>query len=132
MGPYTSSQIGIVDWGYINGLRMMSEGELKMTAVNDFVRKPVMTDDDRRQILAMASSPSFVFIQHTDDKEMFSGVNGQTRSAALALGYTEHVERVVYDDEGRPVPPNETDSDLAINLRRQLSAPLDVRTETGN
>jgi hypothetical protein len=99
--PYKSGRIGIVDWGYLNGLRMVYRGDLKMIVVSDFIRKPVVTEDDRAQILAMAGSPDMVFIRHTDDKEMFVRVNGQLRE--VARGYAERVERVVYDDEGRAV-----------------------------
>jgi hypothetical protein len=103
VAPYKSDWIGGVDWGYMNGLRMWYEGDLKLFNASDPVRKPAMTEADRRQLLATIESPGFVFIQHTDDKEMYPGVNGQFRDAALALGYTEHVERVVHDNEGRPV-----------------------------
>ena len=101
--PYRSGQIGIVDWGYINGLRMMYEGDLKLTVVSDFARKPAMTSDDRRQVLTMIGSPDFVFVQHTDDNQLFPGVNEQLSTAALSLGYAEQVQRVVHDDQGRPV-----------------------------
>jgi len=103
VGPYKSGRIGIVDWGYLNGLRMMYEGDLRMTVVSDFVRKPDMTGDDRRQVLELAGSPDAVFIQHTEDNQLFSGVNEQLRSAALPMGLTEHVERVVHDNQGRAV-----------------------------
>lgn len=103
VAPYKSDWIGGVDWGYLNGLRMWYEGDLKLFFASDPVRKPTMTDDDRRQFLTAIESPGFVFIQHTDDKEMYPDVNGRFRGAALALGYTEHVERVVHDNEGRPV-----------------------------
>ena len=53
--------------------------------------------------MTAVTSPDFIFIEHTDEYQMFPGVNGQFRDAALALGYTEHVERVVHDNEGRPV-----------------------------
>jgi hypothetical protein len=103
VGPYESEWIGIVDWGYLNGLRMMYEGDLKLFVASDFVHKPVMTADDQRQVLTMASSPGFIFIQHTDNNQLFTGVNDQLRAAALAIGYVEHIERVVHDNEGRPV-----------------------------
>lgn len=103
VAPYRSDWIGGVDWGYMNGLRMWYEGDLKLFAASDLVRKPALTEDARRQLLTAVQSPGFAFIQHTDDKQMFPGVNGQFRAAALALGYTEQVERVVHDNEGRPV-----------------------------
>ncbi len=100
---YRAGEIAVVDWGYLNGLRMMYEGDLKTTVVSDFVRKPAMTDDDRQHVLAMITSPNCIFVQHTEENQMFPGVNGQLRAAALSLGYAEQVQRVVHDDEGRPV-----------------------------
>ncbi len=93
---YKSGQIGIVDWGYLNGLRMMYEGELKLTVLNDIIDKPA-------SVAAMIASPDFILIQHTDDKQMFPDVNGRLRTAAASLGYSEQIQRVVHDDEGRPV-----------------------------
>lgn len=93
---YRAGQIGIVDWGYLSALRMMYEGDLKTTVVSDILAKPTSA-------AAMIASPDFVFIQHTDDKQLFTGVNDHLRSIALSLGYAEQVQRVVHDDEGRPV-----------------------------
>ena len=87
--PYRAGHIGIVDWGYLNPLRMMYGGDLKLTVVSD--------------VPTVIADPDFIFIQHTNDKQMFHGVNEQLSNAALTLGYTEQVSRVVHDDEGRPV-----------------------------
>jgi hypothetical protein len=62
-----------------------------------------MTDDDRRAFLGEIASPNSVYIQHTEENQLYDNVNGQLRSAALALGYKEQVERIVHDNEGRPV-----------------------------
>ena len=101
VGRYRSGQIGIVDWGYLNGLRMFYEGELKMPVVTDFLRKPVMTDQDRRQLLAVINASDSIFIQHTDDQQLFAGLNERMRGIAGELGYSEQVLRVVHDNQGR-------------------------------
>ena len=90
---YQSGWIGTVDWGYRNGLRMLYGNDLKLFTITD-------KDPDFRRDVA---SPDFVYIQHTDDKQMYDNVNEKLRDAALALGYTEQIERVVHDNEGRPV-----------------------------
>lgn len=100
---YQTGWIGTVDWGYKNGLRMWYGNDLKMFSASDQTRKPAMTGDDRRAFLAELASPDSVFIQHTDDKQLYDNVNVQLRDAALALGYTEQVERIVHDNQGRPV-----------------------------
>ena len=91
--PYRSSQIGTVDWGYIDNLRMMYGGNLKLTAMTD----------GRTDVSALIATPDFIFIQHTDDQQIFDGVNDRLRSEARALGYSELVERVVHDNQARPV-----------------------------
>jgi hypothetical protein len=90
---YQNTWIGCVDWGYRNGLRMWYGKDLNLFSVSE--KDP--------QFRTQVSSPDFVYIQHTDDKQMYNNVNQQLRDAALALGYTERIERVVHDDEGRPV-----------------------------
>jgi hypothetical protein len=100
---YQTSWIGTVDWGYKNGLRMWYGNDLKMFSATDQTRKTSMSEDDRRAFLAELGSPGSVYIQHTDDKQMYDNVNVQLRDAALALGYAEQVERVVHDNQGRPV-----------------------------
>jgi hypothetical protein len=100
---YQNNWIGTVDWGYANGLRMWYGNDLKLFTATDQTRKPSMTDDDRRAFLAELALPNAVFIQHTDDYQMYDNVNVQLRNAALALGYTEQVERVVHDNEGRAI-----------------------------
>ena len=101
--PYRAEQIGTVDWGYLNNLRMMYGGDLKLTDVSKFIHKPVMTDDDRAQVSEMIAAPDFVFIQHTEDQQIFDGVNERLRNEALALGYLEQIERVVHDNQARPI-----------------------------
>ena len=101
--PYRSEQIGTVDWGYLNNLRMTYGGDLKLTDVSKFIHKPAMTDDDRTHVSALIAAPDFIFIQHTDDQQIFDGVNDRLRSEARALGYSEHIERVVHDNQARPV-----------------------------
>jgi hypothetical protein len=82
--------IGLVDWGYLNQLRMLYEGDLDL-----FVADP----GDMKRIV----STDCVLIRHAEDRQMFPGVNGRFRTAAAALGYGEKVERVIHDRNGRPV-----------------------------
>jgi len=92
---YRSGRIGIVDWGYINPLRVMYEGDLRITEL--------ITPEDRAQLPKIVGSPDFVLIRHTDENQILPGVNGQLREAAAALGYSEQVERTVHDNQGRAI-----------------------------
>jgi len=89
----SASWFGLVDWGYQNGLTTLHEGDLPLFAVDE------KWDGFRQQV----SSPDFLFIQHTEDKQLFPGVNDRIRKAAAALGYVERLERTVADRNGRPV-----------------------------
>lgn len=93
LSPRSASWIGIVDWGCLNGLRLLHEGELRM----------FMADPEGPLFARQVASKDFLYIQHTKARQVFPGVNDRIRSAAAGLGYSERVERVVSDGNGRPV-----------------------------
>ncbi|HVW84726.1 MAG TPA: glycosyltransferase family 39 protein [Bryobacteraceae bacterium] len=90
-----ASWIGMVDWGILNGLRLLHEGELPL-----FVVEP---DADAAGIRRQIDDPKRLFIQHTDDKQIFPGINERFRNAALREGFAERVVKTVPDRNGRPV-----------------------------
>jgi hypothetical protein len=86
---------GLVDWGYLNAVRMFRGADM-----------PVFIPDlngDPKEFLRQISNPDFQFVRHTDDKQMFPGINDRLRKAAAEAGYTERVERTIKDRNGRPV-----------------------------
>jgi hypothetical protein len=85
---------GLVDWGYLNALRMFHEGDLPMF---------VVADGNAAELKREIETPDCVFIQHAEDKQIFAGVNDRLRQFAGKLGYGEHIERVIHDRNGRPV-----------------------------
>jgi hypothetical protein len=89
----SASWFGLVDWGYLNGLRALHEGDLPLFIVD------VNGADFRQQV----GSPDFLFIQHTEDKQIFRGINDHIRQAAANLGYVENVRQTIADRNGRPV-----------------------------
>jgi hypothetical protein len=91
---YRNDPIVTVDWGYVNALRMFYGGELHLTPINE------ATPD---QIAAVITQSNAIFIEHTDDNQLFPGVNERLRAIAAGLGYSEQSLRTVHDDEGRPV-----------------------------
>jgi hypothetical protein len=90
---YRSDPIIIVDWGYGKILRMFYGGELNLISI----------DDGNRMRVDYATMPGAIFIRHTDDRQVFPGVNDRLRAGAAALGYAEDTLRVVHDDEGRAI-----------------------------
>ncbi len=87
--------IGVVDWGILNGLRLMEHKRFSM-----FMPDPNPADPTFQLQVA---ATDFLFVQHTDDKQILPGVNGKLREAARKLGYGEKVLKVILDRNGRPV-----------------------------
>jgi hypothetical protein len=85
---------GLVDWGYLNALRLFHEGDLPLF---------VVADGQATELKREIETPDCVFIQHTEDKQIFSGINDRLRQTAADLGYSERVQRVIHDRNGRPV-----------------------------
>jgi 4-amino-4-deoxy-L-arabinose transferase-like glycosyltransferase len=94
---------GLVDWGYLNALQMLHEGDLPVFIAAIPPAGATPTDADRAEIRREIDAPDRVFIQHTEDKQMFPGINDRLRGIAAELGFEERVERVVHDRNGRPV-----------------------------
>jgi hypothetical protein len=91
----SAAWFGLVDWGYLNAIRMFRGGDIPVF----FVDPNAGPEEFLRQI----GNPDFQFVQHTDDKQIFPGVNDRLRKAALAAGYAERIERTIPDRNGRPV-----------------------------
>ena len=87
--------IGLVDWGYLHPLAMLHNGRLRLFMVNP--------DVDPAALEGILRSRDYLFIQHTEDKQLFPGINDRLRKAAERHGYTERLERTITDSHGRPV-----------------------------
>ncbi|MCU1328423.1 MAG: hypothetical protein JWN34_3793 [Bryobacterales bacterium] len=98
-----ASWYGLVDWGYLTGLQLFHEGDLPLFSPHIPAEGQELSDADRPELLREVSNPEFLFIRHTDDKQMFPGVNQRLHKAAASLGYSEVVEKTVADHNGRPV-----------------------------
>lgn len=91
---YRDDPIVTVDWGYINGLRMFYAGQLHLIPI---------TGETPERVADIVAQPNAIFIQHTDENQIFPGVNEKLRAAAAGLGYSEETLRIVHDDEGRAI-----------------------------
>lgn len=90
-----SEWIGLVDWGYLTQLEALHRGRLHL-----FVVEPAAPASE---IKRMVGSSETLFIQHTEDKQIFPGANDRFREAAQRQGYVERIERTIDDSKGRPV-----------------------------
>ncbi len=87
--------IGTVDWGYLNGLRLLPKKPFSLFMPDPNPKDPMFQQQVR--------ATDFLFVQHTDDKQILPGSNDKLREAAKQLGYEEKVIRVIPDRNGRPV-----------------------------
>ena len=94
---------GLVDWGYMNGLLLMFEGDLPIFIAQVPPAGATPTKAELADIRNQIDGSDRLFIQHTDDKQMFPGINTRFRDLAGQLGYAEKLERVIHDRNGRPV-----------------------------
>jgi 4-amino-4-deoxy-L-arabinose transferase-like glycosyltransferase len=99
----TVAWYGLVDWGYLNGLRLLHEGDLPVFIAQVPPAGVTPSESDLTEIRREIDSPDRVFIQHTEDKQMFPGINARWRDVTGKLGYSERIEKVIHDRNGRPV-----------------------------
>jgi hypothetical protein len=82
------------DWGYLDGLRLLSGGKLPL-------REGTAPLSDAAQTRIMLALPGAVFVSHSDAMEMFKGNNRKLADAAAAAGYQREVLARVNDGYGR-------------------------------
>ncbi|MDP9171307.1 MAG: glycosyltransferase family 39 protein, partial [Acidobacteriota bacterium] len=69
----SASWIGLVDWGYLNQLRMLHEGDLPLFLPPIPPAGAQPSEAERAELKEAISDSTRLFIQHTDDKQMFPG-----------------------------------------------------------
>ena len=97
-----NTPIGAVDWGFLNGVRLLHDGEIQISVASDQLARP-MDSEAQKEFLAMIGDPRRLLVRHTDEYQVFPGINQRFRSAVTAAGFTEHIERIVTDSNQRPV-----------------------------
>ena len=93
----------INDWGMLDTLRMLNRGELPLRVGSDPLSKPQLDPEDRRVALERIADGDAVFAGHTDDNELFKGVNARYRSLAGQAGYRREMLAEISDRNGRPM-----------------------------
>jgi hypothetical protein len=94
---------GAVDWGYINGLELLHHGRMKLFDASEQALKPQLNEADLKELRKMVTSPTLIFVEHTEANQMFPGVNAELRRRAADFGYAERVEAVIKDSAGVPI-----------------------------
>ena len=77
----------INDWGIFNVVRLLTEGQLPLQVGSDPLNKPSFDESARRILRDRISESRAVFVTHTDQNEMFKGVNAKLQTLATEAGY---------------------------------------------
>lgn len=98
-----SRWVGTVDWGFLNSLRVLHRGRIKLFNASDFLTRPQLDQADRAELKKMITTPDFVYVEHTAGREIIPHVNEMFRKRASEFGYSEGVTQVISDSSGAPV-----------------------------
>lgn len=91
-----------VDWGFLDTLRLLSNGRLPARVGLEQVIKPQLSPEDRDQLRAMISEPANVFVTHTRGFEFFPGLSAKLIHFAEDAGYRREMLTVISDSHDRP------------------------------
>jgi 4-amino-4-deoxy-L-arabinose transferase-like glycosyltransferase len=91
-----------LDWGFFDALRMLRGGALRIRVGEDPIGKPHLTEDERRAVLDMISTPEHVFIAHSKGFEFYPGIAAKMVQFAETAGYRRQDLATISDSNGRP------------------------------
>ena len=101
---HPAKSVFCMDWGMLNSLRLLSDGQLKLYVGTDPVyNKKDLSADDLRAVQWMLTQPDAEFVAHTPDAEFFPGANERMIQVAAGLGYARELMAVIGDGYGRNV-----------------------------
>ncbi len=91
-----------VDWGYLDSLRVLSNGRLPVRVGNGQMLQPELGPEDRRALDGMISGSGNLFLAHTSGVEFYRGLNARLSQYAETAGYRRETLAVFADSFGRP------------------------------
>jgi 4-amino-4-deoxy-L-arabinose transferase-like glycosyltransferase len=102
MTKVRANEVYCVDWGFLDSLRLMSDGKLPVRVGEDPIEKTELTSDDRERLLAMISGRDHVFITHQQPFEFYPGLAAKLAQFAEEMGYRKEEMAEFSDSDGRP------------------------------
>ncbi len=97
-----SPRIITADWGILETLNLLSEGELPVQDASFALR--TSGDPEFREVLAsMLAAPDTLWVTHAAAAEQWSGVNLNLIHFASAHGYSKELLHTVHDRNGRSI-----------------------------
>ncbi len=98
-----ASQMMPIDWGIFDSLRLLDAGQLPLRGGADPLNKPSLDAADCEAVRQWLITPDTIFISHTDDNQMFPGVNTHLYEIAAANGMTREPMALIRDRNGREI-----------------------------
>jgi len=100
---FNASTIFIADWGVFNPLTALHEGTLPLRWATD----PFMTDNasesQRKDASLMFAEENAIWIAHTENNEVFKGINAHLEKLAGVAGYRRVIVETFQDRNGRRI-----------------------------
>ncbi len=90
------------DWGILETLNLLSEGELPVQDASFALRPPNETQQIAL-LTRMLASPGALWVTHSAGAEQWTGVRLNLSRIAESLGYSQEVLHTVHDRHGRPI-----------------------------
>jgi hypothetical protein len=103
LGVGERKEIEVMDWGFLNSLRLLHKGRLPLNNVGDWLMNPTLNSDELFKLTKMIESKNSLFVRHTPGSETFPGINEHLIRIAAEAGFVEKREGVVRDSNGRPI-----------------------------
>jgi len=96
-----SQPVYINDWGIFESVQMLNRGQGLLGLGFDPLEKPILDAEDEVILIARIKDPTAVFVSHTDEDEMFKGLNARFVRLATLNGYSRQAMFAVSDRNGR-------------------------------
>jgi hypothetical protein len=93
-----AKRIETADWGILETLNLVSEGELPVEDASAALRS-----GDAGQIARKLAEPGALWVTHGNGYEIWPGVNATLDRLASGFGYSKELLQTIHDRNGRPI-----------------------------
>jgi 4-amino-4-deoxy-L-arabinose transferase-like glycosyltransferase len=101
VGTVPATSVVTMDWGILEGLRLLSRGSLPLQPADDRISTADTKAEDREVVSQIVSDSGNLYVAHTRDAQLFP-TNEQFIALAAGLGYRRDSVAVIADSFGRP------------------------------
>lgn len=101
IGRKQPAQVVVADWGLLNPLALLQQGKLNMAFAGEQFLSPAESEAQKAWDRGLLERG--LWMGHTDDFQIFPGVNNRIAQAAATAGYRKEVIEVIPDRHGRSV-----------------------------